>query len=88
VNYYLLSLFCVKLCGIHLKLPVSGVIRSWSIRISAREVLALIAFYDKMSGFVDERRAVDTFYLNVTKAFDTVSHSIALFKLGCYSLDG
>lgn len=48
----------------------------------------LIASYGKMSGFMNEGRAADTFHLKGSKAFDTVSHSVAIFKLGCCSLDG
>lgn len=29
-----------------------------------------------MSGFMDERRAVDVIYLNLRKVFDTVYHNI------------
>ncbi|PKU42896.1 rna-directed dna polymerase from mobile element jockey-like [Limosa lapponica baueri] len=36
----------------------------------------LIAFYDGMTGWIDEGRAVDVFHLDFSKAFDTVSHSI------------
>ncbi|PKU36660.1 rna-directed dna polymerase from mobile element jockey- hypothetical protein [Limosa lapponica baueri] len=36
----------------------------------------LTAFYDGMAGWIDEGRAVDVVYLDLSKAFDTVSHSI------------
>ena len=47
---------------------------------------SLITFYDEMPGLVNERRAMDIVYLDISKAFDTVSHKI-LGKLMKYGLD-
>ncbi|GAB0177640.1 mitochondrial enolase superfamily member 1 [Grus japonensis] len=47
----------------------------------------LIAFYDGMTSWVDEGRAVDVVYLNFSKAFDTVSYNILTGKLRKCGLD-
>jgi len=47
----------------------------------------LIAFYDGMTGWVDEGRAVDVVYLDFSKAFDTVSHVFLLGKLRKWGLN-
>jgi len=48
----------------------------------------LIAFYDGMTGWVDEGRAADVVYLNFRKPLDTVSHNILIGKLRKCGLDG
>ena len=41
----------------------------------------LVAFYDGITGWVDEGRAVDVVYLGFSKASDTVSHNIFMGML-------
>ena len=47
----------------------------------------LIAFYDGMTSWVDEGRAMEVVYINFSKVFDTVSHNCLIGKLRKCGLD-
>ncbi|GAB0203177.1 mitochondrial enolase superfamily member 1 [Grus japonensis] len=47
----------------------------------------LISFYDLVTHLVDEGKAVDVVYLDFSKAFNMISHSILLEKLVAHGLD-
>ena len=48
----------------------------------------LISFYDRATRLLDEGKAVDVVYLDFSKVFNTISHSILLVKLAARGLDG
>lgn len=55
--------------------------------IKGQSYLTNLTIYDAMTSLVDERRAVNIFYLEFNKAFDTVPCKIIIEKLIKYGLD-
>ncbi|GAB0198251.1 mitochondrial enolase superfamily member 1 [Grus japonensis] len=56
-------------------------------RITTLDFRRAKSFYDGMTGWVDEGRAMDVVYLDFSKAFDTISHNILISKLRKRGLD-
>lgn len=56
--------------------------------MKGRSYLTSISFYDQMTCLVDEGKAVDVNYLDFSKDFVSVSHSILLEKLVAHGFDG
>lgn len=50
-------------------------------------MINLIDFYEDITRWMDDGRAVDVVYFDFSKAFDTVSHSILTAKLRECGLD-
>ena len=65
------------------KVEENKVIRSRQPRFTKGKshLTNLVAFYDVMTGWINEGRAVDVVYLVFSKAFDNVSHSILVDKV-------
>lgn len=56
--------------------------------MKARSFLTnLITFYDQVIHLMDEGKAVDIAYLDFSKVFDSISHSILLENLATCGLD-
>lgn len=47
----------------------------------------LTTFFDEMTGLVDKEQGVDIPHVDLSKAFDTVSHKILIDKLMKYGVE-
>ena len=50
-------------------------------------LLNLISFYDQVTHLVDEGKVAAIVYLDFSKAFDMISHSVLLGKQAAHGLD-
>jgi len=62
--------------------------RDWSLASLSSCLTNLMSFYDQVTHLVDEGKVVDPIYLDFSKAFDIVPHSILLETLAAHGLDG
>ena len=60
----------------------------YSFRKNHSTSLALLYLYDKIAAAVDERKYTAGLFLDLSKAFGTVNHSILLGKLEHYGIPG
>jgi len=98
VGKYLLLYYCLCLtsfvtCSIydfkHFLMKADKIdLCTYITRVSTAYLQHLISLYDQVTHLVDEGKAVDVAYLDFSKAFDTVSHSILLENLAAQGMDG
>lgn len=58
-----------------------------STGMKGKSFLTSLISYDRMTHLVDEGQAMDVVYLDISKGFDIISHSILLEKLVACGLD-
>lgn len=62
--------------------------RQYGFRIGCSALTATCELEDETAEMIDDRKYSETFFLDLKKAFDTISHQLLLIKLESYGIRG